>query len=148
MNRKKLSRSTNARKHLFATVASELILHEKVVTTYPKARVVKRIIEKLVTLAKTKTVSHRRLIEARLLNSKATAKLVSDIAPRFTSRQGGYVRMVRMGTVRRGDASVQSVLFWTVPGVKKVEEQKVEKPKKVEKTKKTTVKEKKVARKK
>ena len=142
MNRKKLSRSTNARKHLFATVASELILHEKVVTTYPKARVVKRIIEKLVTLAKTKTVSHRRLIEARLLNSKATAKLVSDIAPRFTSRQGVYVRMVRMGTVRRGDASVQAVLFWTVPGVK------VETPKKVEKTKKTTVKEKKVARKK
>ncbi len=91
-------------------MAASLITHERVVTTLPKAKVVKPFVERLVTLAKEESVHHRRLVFAKLRDKVATAKLFETLGPRFKSRAGGYCRILRLAKPRVGDNGQRAIL--------------------------------------
>jgi large subunit ribosomal protein L17 len=106
----KLGRDTSARKALFRDLVTDLFIYERIKTTEAKAKEVRSIAEKLVTLAKRNDLHARRQVAAFVRreqandNQDAIQKLFSDIAPRFAERQGGYTRIVKLGP-RRGDAA-------------------------------------------
>jgi large subunit ribosomal protein L17 len=85
-------------------LAISMILHERITTTEAKAKEMRPIVEKLVTIARQDTPAHRKLIMSKIDHDLATAKLFEVIAPRFESTPGGYTRIARLGT-RRGDAA-------------------------------------------
>lgn len=102
---RKFGRNTNQRKQLLRGLAVSLILNERVTTTEAKAKTVRPIVEKLVTLAREDSEYHRRLAFARLGNNDvATRKLFESIAPRYDGQPGGYTRIYKVG-VRKGDAA-------------------------------------------
>jgi large subunit ribosomal protein L17 len=101
---RKFGRNTNQRKALFRNLAVSLILHERITTTEAKAKTIRPIVEKLVTMSREDTLHHRRLIMARLNDERATSKLFDIIGPRFDGQPGGYTRIYKLGT-RRGDAA-------------------------------------------
>jgi large subunit ribosomal protein L17 len=106
----KLGRDTSARKALFRDLVTDLFIYERIQTTEAKAKEVRSIAEKLITLAKRNDLHARRQVAAFVRreqandNQDAIQKLFSDIAPRFAERQGGYTRIVKLGP-RRGDAA-------------------------------------------
>ena len=103
--RKKLSRSSAHRKALLRTMSKQLIEHERIETTQPKAKALKPEFEKLITLAKRGDLHARRQALAKLGQDKfAVHKLFEEIAPRYTSRNGGYTRIVKLGP-RRSDSA-------------------------------------------
>lgn len=104
---KKFGRQAGERQALIRSLAVSLITHEKIVTTETKAKSIRPIIEKMVTKARNADIAAVRLIKARLgNNSKATAKLVKEIAPKYKERAGGYTRITKMGPRSgKGDAS-------------------------------------------
>jgi large subunit ribosomal protein L17 len=106
---RKFGRNTNQRRALFKGLAVSLILNERIMTTEAKAKTIRPIVEKLVTLAREDTEHHRRLVMARLGNENATRKLFESIAPRFDGHDGGYTRIYKIG-VRRGDAAPISMI--------------------------------------
>lgn len=99
---KKLNRNTSQRKALFRSLIQSLIIYEEIKTTETKAKVVKRLIDKLIAKAKKGSLHVRRQILAFLPNKKAANKLVDEIAPRFKKRSSGFTRFIRLGK-RRGD---------------------------------------------
>lgn len=101
---RKFGRNTNQRKALFRNLAVSLILHERITTTEAKAKTIRPIVEKLVTMSREDTLHHRRLIMARLNDERATSKLFDIIGPRFDGQPGGYTRIYKLGA-RRGDAA-------------------------------------------
>lgn len=98
----KLSRDTGQRQALLKGLAGALIRSEAIETTEAKAEAARILIEKLITQAKRASVSDIRSIEAVIVNKDLVYKLVHTIAPRFQSRPGGYLRLVKIGT-RSGD---------------------------------------------
>ncbi len=149
---KKLGRNKNQRTALFRTLANQLILHEKIVTTEAKAKAVKPIVEKLVTKAKVNTVHSRRLLLKKLVSENTVRKMLDIIGPKFKDRKGGYTKIVKLGN-RVNDQAPMVALFFveevssialteekpTKKKVKVIEEkvvEKAEKPKKNKKTKK------------
>lgn len=106
---RKLGRNRNQRVALFKGLAVSLILHERVTTTEAKAKTIRPIVEKLVTLAREDTEHHRRLAMARLGSEAATLKLFEVIGPRYEGQPGGYTRILKVG-VRRGDAAPISLI--------------------------------------
>lgn len=108
--KRKFGRERKVRKALMRSLARNLILEEKMVTTEAKAKSLRPYVEKLITHAKTDTVAKRRLVESHLGNdSEATKKLFSTIGPRYKERSGGYTRIVRVG-VRSGDAAIKTYI--------------------------------------
>lgn len=105
-----LGRTSSHRIAMTRNMAASVILHERVVTTLPKAKVVKPFVEKLVTLAKTESVHHRRLVFAKLRDKEATKKLFETLGPRFQSRPGGYCRILRLAKPRVGDNGSRAIL--------------------------------------
>lgn len=101
---RKFGRNTNQRKALFRNLAVSLILNERITTTEAKAKTIRPIVEKLVTMARDDSEHHRRLIMARLADERATAKLFDVIGPRFDGQPGGYTRIYKIG-IRKGDAA-------------------------------------------
>jgi large subunit ribosomal protein L17 len=101
---RKFGRNTNQRKALFRNLAVSLILNERITTTEAKAKTIRPVVEKLVTMARNDSEHHRRLVMARLADERATAKLFDIIGPRFDGQPGGYTRIYKIG-VRRGDAA-------------------------------------------
>jgi large subunit ribosomal protein L17 len=101
---RKFGRNTNQRKALFRNLAVSLILHERITTTEAKAKTIRPIVEKLVTMSREDTQHHRQLVMARLNDERATEKLFAVIGPRFDGQPGGYTRIYKLGT-RRGDAA-------------------------------------------
>ncbi len=99
---RRLNRTHEHRKALLANMAGSLIEHEQIKTTLPKAKELRRVIDKLVTLGKRGDLHARRLAAARLKQDKHVAKLFGVIGPRYAERRGGYVRVVRAG-FRYGD---------------------------------------------
>ena len=97
----KLGRDLKERKALLHNLASSVIVKEKITTTLAKAKFAKPFIEKLVTTAKKGALHHRRTISS-LLSPKAFAKLINEIAPGFTARTGGYIRITKLAP-RLGD---------------------------------------------
>ncbi len=96
---------------LMRSMVTNLILAESIVTTLPKAKEVRKDADKAVTLAKKGTLAARRLAAARLVSPDAVQKLFAEIAPRMAGRNGGYTRIVKLGT-RKGDAAETCVLQW------------------------------------
>lgn len=100
----KIGRRPDHVRSLLANQVCSLIFHGRVSTTVTRAKEVKRLAEKMVTLGKKGTLHHRRQAIARLRQVPAVQRLFSDIAPRYTNRPGGYTRIIRLG-IRRGDAA-------------------------------------------
>ncbi len=105
----KLKRSIGARKALFKGLVTSVIEHERVVTTVPKAKAVRPLVEKMITLAKRDTLHTRRQAAAFLESPAAVKKLFDKLGTRFGQRDGGYVRLVRLGN-RKGDGAEQAML--------------------------------------
>jgi len=101
---RQLNRNSSHRIAMFRNMASSLFEHEVIKTTLPKAKELRRIVEPLITLAKTDSVANRRLAFSRLRDKDMVAKLFSDVGPRFTTRPGGYTRILKCG-FRSGDAA-------------------------------------------
>ncbi len=107
---RKFGRKRNVRTALMRSLAHNLILEEKIITTEAKAKSLRPYVEKLVTHAKTDSVAKRRLVEAQLGNDvAATKKLFTTLGPRYAERNGGYTRIVKVG-VRSGDAAVKAYI--------------------------------------
>ena len=97
-----LNRNSSHRKAMFSNMASSLVRHEVIKTTLPKAKELRRVVEPLITLAKTDSVANRRLAFARTRDNEVVAKLFNELGPRFAARQGGYTRILKCG-FRAGD---------------------------------------------
>ena len=99
---RKLNRTSSHRKALFKNLAVALLKHEAIVTTLPKAKELRRIVEPLITLAKKPTLANRRLAFARTRDREIVSKLFDVIGPRYLERNGGYTRLLKYG-FRDGD---------------------------------------------
>jgi large subunit ribosomal protein L17 len=105
----KLKRDVGARKSLLRNLVTSVILEERVVTTVPKAKAVKPLIDKMITLGKRDTLHARRQAASFLETPKSVKKLFDTLATRFGQRQGGYTRIVRLG-FRKGDGAEQAMI--------------------------------------
>lgn len=106
---RRFSRTSSHRKAMFANMVKSIIKHEIIKTTLPKAKDLRRYLEPMITLAKEDTVSKRRMAFAQLRDKEAVAKLFNDLGPRFRTRPGGYVRVLKCG-FRHGDAAPMAVV--------------------------------------
>jgi large subunit ribosomal protein L17 len=99
---RKLNRTSSHREAMFKNMAASLIKHELIRTTVPKAKDLRRVAEPLITLAKVDGVANRRLAFACLRDKQAVGKLFVELGPRYQSRPGGYLRILKCG-FRAGD---------------------------------------------
>lgn len=106
---RRLNRTHEHRKALFANMAGSLIEHEQIKTTLPKAKELRPIVEKLITLAKRGDLHARRQADAQLKQDKHTARLFEILGPRYKNRQGGYVRILKAG-FRYGDMAPMAII--------------------------------------
>ncbi len=109
MVNRKLGRTSAHRKAMFRNQLASLIERERIITTLPKAKELRPLIEKLVTLGKTDSVHSRRQAARVVPEDSIVQKLFGPIAARFADRQGGYTRIVKLGA-RRGDATEMAIL--------------------------------------
>ena len=106
---RKLNRTAEHRRAMFANMAVALIQHEQIVTTLPKAKDLRPIVEKLITLGKRGDQHARRQVYAVLRNESATSKLFGPLAERYKDRNGGYTRVMKAG-FRHGDSAPRAVI--------------------------------------
>jgi large subunit ribosomal protein L17 len=106
---RRLDRTTEHRTAMFRNMVTSLIKHERIVTTTPKAKELKRFADKIITLAKKGGVHARRLAFADVRDGEALSKLFDTIAPRFATRPGGYTRIVRVQN-RVGDNAPMAMI--------------------------------------
>jgi len=106
---RKLNRTASHRKAMFANMAASLITHEQIVTTLPKAKDLRPIVEKLVTLGKRGDLHARRQAIAQIKDQDAVRKLFDTIAARYANRNGGYLRIMKAG-FRYGDNAAVAVI--------------------------------------
>ncbi|MFO1105565.1 MAG: 50S ribosomal protein L17 [Amaricoccus sp.] len=106
---RKLNRTHEHRKAMFANMVSSLIEHEQIKTTLPKAKELKRIADKIITLGKRGDLNSRRIASAELRQEAAVAKLFATLAPRYKDRNGGYTRVLKAG-FRYGDAAPMAIV--------------------------------------
>jgi len=106
---RKLNRTAEHRKAMFANMAASLIKHEQIMTTLPKAKELRPIVEKLVTLAKKGGLHARRQAIAEIRDVDQVKKLFETIGPRYKDRAGGYTRIMKAG-FRFGDNAAQAVI--------------------------------------
>jgi large subunit ribosomal protein L17 len=102
LSNRKLNRTSSHRAALLRNLSIALLTHEAIKTTLPKAKELRRVVEPLITLGKTPTLANRRLAFNRLRDRDLVSKLFDDLGPRFMSRPGGYVRILKFG-FRQGD---------------------------------------------
>ena len=106
---RKLNRTSQHRQMLFRNMAQALIKHEQIVTTLPKAKELRPVVERLITLGKRGDLHARRMAFARLRDDAMTKKLFEVLGPRYQERQGGYTRVLKAG-FRYGDAAPMAVI--------------------------------------
>lgn len=106
---RKLNRTSSHRKAMFANMSAALIKHEQIVTTLPKAKELRPIVEKLITLGKRGDLHARRQAIAQIKDETQVAKLFSVLGPRYKDRQGGYIRILKAG-YRYGDSAAIAVI--------------------------------------
>ena len=106
---RRLNRTHEHRKALFANMAGSLIEHEQIKTTLPKAKELRPIVEKLITLAKRGDLHARRLAASQLKEDQYVIKLFDVLGPRYTERKGGYTRVLRAG-FRYGDMAPMAII--------------------------------------
>ena len=106
---RKLGRNSPHRRAMYRNLAASLLVHETVRTTLPKAKELRRVVEPLITLAKEDGVSRRRLAFDRLRDDAAVGRLFTELGPRFKSRPGGYLRILKIG-FRAGDSAPMAIV--------------------------------------
>lgn len=112
---RKLGRSTDARMALLRNLASDLIIHERIETTEAKAKDLRSVVDKMITLGKRGDLHARRQAASFLYNKKANEnetviqKLFADVAGRYEDRQGGYTRVLKLGE-RQGDGAKMAII--------------------------------------
>jgi large subunit ribosomal protein L17 len=99
---RQLNRNSSHRQAMFRNMAGSLVKHEIIKTTLPKAKELRRVIEPLITMAKTDSVANRRLAFARTRDAEVVGKLFTDLGQRYNERPGGYTRIIKCG-YRTGD---------------------------------------------
>ncbi len=109
MRSRRFSRETSHRLAMFANLAQALVKHEQIVTTLPKAKELRPIVEKLITIGKRGDLHGRRLLIARTRSEAAAAKIIETLAPRYKERPGGYCRILKAG-FRYGDNAPMAVI--------------------------------------
>ena len=106
---RRFSRDSSHRQAMFSNMAAALIRHEQIVTTLAKAKDLKRVIDKYITLAKRGDLNSRRLAASRLRDEDMAKKLFDTLAPRYKDRAGGYTRVLKAG-FRYGDSAPRAVI--------------------------------------
>ena len=109
MSGRKLGRKSQHRKAMFSNMAASLIKHEQIKTTLPKAKEMRGVVDKLITLGKSGTMHDRRRAYAFLRDDATTAKLFETLGPRYKDRSGGYTRVLKAG-MRYGDAADMAII--------------------------------------
>ena len=99
---RKLNRTTSHRLAMLRNMANSLLRHEAIKTTLPKAKELRRVVEPIITLGKKPTLANRRLAFDRLRDRENVVKLFAELGPRFSKRNGGYLRILKFG-FRQGD---------------------------------------------
>lgn len=107
--KRKLNRTAEHRKAMFMNMAQALIKHEQITTTLPKAKELRGVVDKLITLGKKGGLSNRRLAIARLQDEKLVEKIFTTLAERYAKRAGGYTRVLKAG-FRPGDSAPMAII--------------------------------------
>ena len=106
---RRFNRTAEHRKAMFANMSAALIKHEQIVTTLPKAKDLRPVVEKLISLGRTDSVHARRLAMAQIRDADMVKKLFTVLGPRYQSRPGGYCRIMKAG-FRYGDNAPMAVI--------------------------------------
>ena len=106
---RKLNRTSSHRTAMFKNMMASLIEHEEIKTTLPKAKELRRFLERLITISKVDTVAKRRVVFSRIRSKDAVTKLFSELGPRFKNRPGGYLRILKCG-FRPGDKAPMAII--------------------------------------
>ena len=106
---RKLNRTPTHRLAMLKNMSSSLIEHEEIKTTLPKAKEIRGYVERLITISKIDTVAKRRIVFSRIRSKDAVSKLFNDLGPRFKSRPGGYLRVLKCG-YRPGDKAPMAIV--------------------------------------
>ena len=106
---RKLNRTSSHRTAMFKNMMASLIEHEEIKTTLPKAKDLRKFLERLITISKVDTVAKRRVVFSRIRSKDAVTKLFSELGPRFKNRPGGYLRILKCG-FRPGDKAPMAII--------------------------------------
>jgi large subunit ribosomal protein L17 len=106
---RRFSRAPGHRQAMFSNLAASLIRHEQITTTLPKAKDLKRVMDKYITLAKRGDLNSRRIAASRMRDEAMTKKLFETLGPRYKDRSGGYTRVIKAG-YRYGDSAPVAVI--------------------------------------
>ena len=106
---RQLNRNSSHRKAMFRNMASSLFEHEVIRTTVPKAKELRRVVEPLITRSKDDSVANRRIVFDRIRNRDMVSKLFNELGPRYQSRPGGYLRILKCG-FRAGDNAPMAIV--------------------------------------
>jgi len=134
---RKLGRTSPHRKSMLSNLATSLLRYERITTTLPRAKEVKRVVEKLISKAKKDTLASRREAGKVIRDKEVLKKLFSQISPKFKERSGGYTRILRLGQRKGDNASLALIelVEKVAPVVKKKEEKVEKKPREIKKEK-------------
>ena len=119
---RQLNRNSSHRKAMFRNMSNSLFQHELIRTTLPKAKELRRVAEPLITLAKSDSVANRRLAFNRMRDRDMVTKLFNEFGPRYTARQGGYLRILKAG-FRAGDKAPMALVELIDRPIPEVEEE-------------------------
>jgi large subunit ribosomal protein L17 len=108
-SQRKLGKTSSHRRAMLANMTASLLTHEQITTTLPKAKELKRVVDKVITMGKRGNLHSRRLAFAFLRDDAAVAKLFATLAPRYKDRAGGYTRLLKAG-FRYGDSAPMAVV--------------------------------------
>ena len=118
---RKLNRTSSHRQAMFRNMANSLLRHELIKTTLPKAKELRRVVEPLITLGKKPSLANRRLAFDRLRDRDMVVKLFDELGPRYTARNGGYLRILKCGFRDGDNAPMAYVELLDRPDVEAVE---------------------------
>ncbi len=128
---RKLSRNTSHRRALLRNLVTDFLDHGRLMTTLPKAKELRPLAEKMITLGKRDNLHARRQVQAYLLRDAIAKKVFDTIAPRFADRKGGYSRIIKLGN-RKGDGADMAIIELLGSGLEAKKAERVEKAKEKE----------------
>jgi large subunit ribosomal protein L17 len=109
-SKKKFSRKTGQRRAFMRGLANNVIRRGRVETTIARAKAIRPVVERAVTIAKKETLASRRVLESRFHDQVVVEKLIRDLGPRYKSRAGGYTRIIKTGKMRRRDGVETAII--------------------------------------
>ncbi len=118
---RKLNRTASHRKALFSNMAASLVINKRIITTHPKAKELQSYVERLVTYAKKNDIHGRRLIQSKIigkLGKSVANELIHNIAPQYSSRSGGYTRVIKLENRKNDDAVKALIEFVSLTSTK------------------------------